>query len=151
MSWKKRKKWNCLIWLLWQPVNNAVLLLTACIRCWQTQQKHGVLKIRFAEPSSAYTLMPVNSDNNSSLKVMLFILDIFFLIFNKMQHATQILSSSIVKILEFQKYGTTVHTSLFTHFCWSHSQTGIKTINSTPPPPQKSNNQNTNVDFAVNT
>lgn len=30
------KKWNYLIWLLWQPVNNIVLLMTACIMCWHT-------------------------------------------------------------------------------------------------------------------
>lgn len=62
-----------------------------------------------------------------------------------MQHTTQILSSSTVNISEFHKYGTTVHASLFTHFCLSHSQNG------TPPTKEKkSNNQYTNVGFAVN-
>lgn len=67
-----------------------------------------------------------------------------------MQHTTQILSSSTVVISEFQKFGTTVHATLFTHFCLSHSQNGINTINSTPPPPKRSNHLHKPVGFALN-
>jgi hypothetical protein len=78
----------------------------------------------------------LKSDNNSSLKVMLFILAIVLFKFSTKCNIPQTLNSSTVNISEFQKYGTTVHASLLTYFCFSHSQNGIRLLTALPLPPK---------------